>query len=113
MRHSHIIAKPPGRKTWLPFVYEPTPTHVQNYNPLTYDRTEKEYHLSNTGQFIGHDIHPEKKYSYGRALENLQYNFGKGRGDFVHSQKDFIIPQGRTLEQVNQLDYSNYYNCRK
>ena len=26
---------------------------------------------------------------------------------------DFIIPQGRTLEQVNQLDYSNYYNCRK
>jgi len=104
-----------NRKCWYPFVMEPKATPMKNYLYLDYGFSEKTYNIKNTGSFIGIPTSTLGKFhSYGKYHdENLLYNFGKGFPSGVQNQGDFSFALGRTKEQVDKLDVSNYYNFRK
>ena len=116
MRHkSKTSTTTENRKCWYPFVYEPKAPQMKNYLFLDYGFSEKAYKITNTGQFIGIPTSKISKFhSYGKYHdENLLYNFGKGFPSGVQSQGEFSFAQGKTKEQVDKLDVSNYYNFRK
>ena len=117
MRHrSKTLTTTENRKCWYPFVYEPKVTPMKNYLYLDYGFSENQtYKFHSSDNYIGIPTSKISKFhSHGKYHdENLLYNFGKGFNSGVHSQGDFSFAQGRTKEEVDKLDVSNYYNFRK
>ena len=51
-----------------------------------------------------------------RGLESLQYGWGKGMPSYQDTEPSDIARQarnGRSLESLNNLDFSNYYKATK
>lgn len=105
-------------KDFYPFVYQQKTHMFKNYNPLHYlDGDKQSYAVpKNDGVNINEyrDCNPLKKFvGYGKFLENQQFNYGRGRPSFIDSQTGFSIREGISQKELNALDFSNYYNCRK
>jgi hypothetical protein len=110
---------------WLPFSKKRNPPAPVNYNPLFSRYTEGYY--AQGGQVKVHQhkagggdprelksanpLVREGFIDYPKAYEALWYNFGKGLRN--KPAKPEVVHNGRSLEQVNNLDSSNYYNFVK
>ena len=111
-------------QNWLPYSQKPPSKPMANYNPF--------FSPNNAGFYaVGGDVKvKQSRYSegarelvnpnplvkegfidYGRALESLQYGFGKG----IRNKTPSIPVQnnGRTAKQVDLMDASNYNNFIK
>jgi hypothetical protein len=113
---------------WLPFSQRPPAAVMTNYNPF--------FSPNNAGYYaIGGQVHVRKPSrgsddsdarrsmvnanplqtpgytDFPDAYEALQYGFGKG----VHDAplRNIYIKQGRTIQQIREMDASNYYNFVK
>lgn len=109
-------------ENWLPYSKKPPAKKMANYNPF--------FTPNNTGFYaVGGDVKVKQgksRYSegareltnsnplvkegfidYGKALESLQYNFGRG----LRNKPLANVPvpnNGRTQKQVDEMDASNY-----
>ena len=93
---------------WLPYSYGKRNNYPINYNNLDRPRYA-------TGGVVNEKQRPsipmEKFYDVPHALSSMQYGYG---GGIYNKPISFPAPNnGRSLQQVNSLDYGNYYNSRK
>jgi len=100
---------------------------MPNYNPLFSENTAGFYEkggqvkvennkpLSNvlvSRQLVNSNpLSTEKFVDYGPSLEALQYGFGKGITN--RPLTNVQVHNGRSLQQVREMDASNYYNFIK
>jgi len=106
---------------WYPFVWKPHHTHVSNYNPLQYHdgltnlTKVPAYAVGSSDVKASPLINPNVLSGVGRLpnvfSNSIQYGWGKG----VSSKHELFPPVTghRTLHDVQNLDFSNYYNYRK
>ena len=98
--------------------------HVHNYKPGVEFEIDKHHEAAYaTGGHIDgrvpgkvlKDANPILLHSQPRAQESLMYFHGQGGPLWNKSEPVDVshIHNGRTLEQVNQLDFSNYYKFTK
>jgi len=102
---------------WLPFSYSKSSPAPHNYHitdpclpmkkPIV---TSRQYSLP-SGLIDTNPLATMGYYRVPKAQESMLYNYGHGVQPLpVHISRPV---NGRSLQEVDNLDYSNYYNCRK
>jgi len=105
-------------QNWLPFSQKPQAKIPVNYNPFfTPNATgfyEKggEVHVKNGRELINQNpLVTPQTIDYPFAYSALMYGFGKG---LRNPAEPITLPKGKyTIQQVRDMDASNYYNFVK
>ena len=109
-------------QNWLPFSQKPPSKPMANYNPFFTPNNAGFYAVggdvkvkqnkahSSEGARMLYSANPlvqEGFIDYPKAYEALQYGFGRG----IRNKRPSIPEQnnGRTMNQLNLMDQSNYY----
>ncbi len=91
------------RKSHLPFVNNVVKHNVENFNPIKIPA-----YATGTKDLV--DANPIKLHGDPRGHESIMYGYGKGI-PVRHNPES--VKNNRLLEDVNNLDSSNYYKFTK
>ena len=116
---SHLHGSGKQYKAFLPFVNNVVKHTVHNYRPgvsayATGSDDVKEKHAPVMGQVLK-DAEPLKIHGYPLGHESLMYGWGHGMPELPNNPSAMkqAVHNRRSLVEVNNLDFGNYYKFTK
>jgi hypothetical protein len=116
MSHLHHGGK--QYKAFLPFVNNTVKHVVRNYHSNEFDMAFHGKAPSTASPVLGkalHDVNPIKMHGYPKAQQSLMYGWGHGLPRLPNDPDAMrkAVHNRRSLVEVDNLDYSNYYDFKK